>query len=151
MNEPFIIDHDNPKKIKVFNDIDMYSGYRYPIKFNKNGSVLCVDGACESNEKKYLNGTTFNASCWERWQQIPEPKFRPMTWEEALPILEKAWILYCTIGGNNWMRAVSIDLKEKEFFLESGRLCLSEYHLRELKYKISISDEPKKFEVEVKE
>jgi hypothetical protein len=92
MNEPFIIDHDNPKKIIVSDYNDFASCYEhYPLYFK--GNRIYVLGV--ESERTYLkNRVNLRMEVYEYsfWKPIPEPKFRPMTWEEALPILCSAWI-----------------------------------------------------------
>lgn len=105
MSEPFVIDHKNPKKIRVFNSLEN-SSERYPIIFNNDGSVICVD---EFSEHSYRKELRFSASKWERWELIKEPKFREFKgneFDEAINLLCGKWIksklgLRCLVDGFN--------------------------------------------------
>jgi hypothetical protein len=140
MNEIFEIDYENPKEVLVSDDKNLPIEKWFkkkPIGFFKFNDGMII----------YVNDGEL---AYPYWQQIPEKKFRPLSWEEALPILEKAWINNSR-DRNGWGKVININLEKKEFLCRQGDyFCL--YILKDLKdfvYKFSLTDEPKKFEVEI--
>jgi hypothetical protein len=153
MNEPFIIDHDNPKKIIVSDYNDFASCYEhYPLYFK--GNRIYVIGV--ESERDYLkNRVNSRMEVYEYsyWKPIPEPKFRPMTWEEALPILSSAWIrTFVTRDYEEdkecWRKVYSIYYELNEFDICGGGRYT--YNFEHFEYTYDFK-EIKKFEVEVKE
>jgi hypothetical protein len=77
--------------------------------------------------------------------QIPEKKFRPLSWEEALPILDNGRIRL--IGNKGWRIVLGIMVEFKKFETEDDSY--SDVDLKDFEYVLNITDEPKKFEVEI--
>ena len=148
MNEPFIIDHDNPKKIIVSDYNDFASCYEhYPLYFK--GNRIYVLGV--ESERTYLkNRVNLRMEVYEYsfWKPIPEPKFRPMTWEEALPILCSAWIESDNFNYKSKVKIININ---KQRFKLNTNAIFSYRDLSDLYYRFHSDYVGKKFEVEVKE
>lgn len=53
----------------------------------KNGKAICWNSAetLEEAEK------TMSTSIWDHWKEIPEPKYRPFTWEDRY-LIKGQWI-----------------------------------------------------------
>jgi len=148
MNEKFIIDHDNPKKIIVSDYNDFASCYEhYPLYFK--GNRIYVLGV--ESERTYLkNRVNLRMEVYEYsfWKPIPEPKFRPMTWEEALPILCSAWIESDNFNYKSKVKIININ---KQRFKLNTNAIFSYRDLSDLYYRFHSDYVGKKFEVEVKE
>jgi hypothetical protein len=77
MNKEFKIDHENPKKVYVWDDArEKYK--RYPV-FIIDGRMHAID---EGHEQNYLNCKYIQTCVWDNWEPIPAPKKRLLTDEE---------------------------------------------------------------------
>ena len=125
MNEPFIIDHNNPKKVEVF-----YSGEwleRFPLAFINKQCIFLIGGY----ETQYLDHYPLGCSCYQtadNWRPIQEPTYRAFTDSEFDEAVKLLWGKCVKHYNKKYMCQVSIAQPNyKKIFGESLETLFTEY------------------------
>jgi hypothetical protein len=114
-----LVNQEPPVRIRVRDNEANAWSERIPVKFNADGSVLCV---ATRFEEKYLQNGTFEPIPWQMWELITEKKKRPLT---GLELLERGATY---IFADGWYHPLSINTEHDLLKWRGATMTISDAH-----------------------
>jgi hypothetical protein len=122
-----LVNQEPPIRIRVRDNEANEWSERIPVKFNDDGSVLCVGTRYEEN---YLQNGTFEPVPWQMWELIPEKKKRLITGRELL----KRGATHLVCNRNHLYEPLCVDIDSNMIYSEQQWMSIEDAYKQGCKW-----------------